>query len=168
MFNKLIFGFVLFFQFNTNAFAQFTFAEIGVDGLTCSQCQRSVEMGIRKLDFVDDVKVNLENTDGKIIFKPGKKISFDKIAKAVTDAGFSVRFIKVNFIFNNLSVSDNFCFLYEENNYQFIKSGNVILNGEKTIKILGKNFMSPSEYKNMKSDLKKVCDKSTPSYFVML
>ncbi|MFI5205900.1 MAG: heavy-metal-associated domain-containing protein, partial [Candidatus Paceibacterales bacterium] len=149
-------------------FGQFTSAEIGVDGLTCSQCQRGVEMSIRKLDFIQDILVNLEHTNGKITFKSGSKVNMDKIAKAVSDAGFSVRFLKVNFTFNNLNVSDNFCFSYQGDNYQFIKAGNQLLNGEKTIKIVGKNFMSAKEYKSVKAELIKTCDKLNPTFFVML
>ncbi len=135
---------------------------------TCSQCQRGVEMSVRKLDFVKEVEVNLEHTNGKITFKPGAKVNMDKIAKAVSDAGFSMRFLKVNFTFNNLNVSDNFCFPFEGNNYQFIKTGNLSLSGEKTIKIVGKSFVPAKEYKSIKSELIKTCDKSTPTFFVML
>ena len=63
--------------FHVVGYSQFLSAEIGVDGLTCSQCQRSVEMGLRKLDFIDDVQVNLDHTDGKIIFKSDKKINLN-------------------------------------------------------------------------------------------
>ncbi len=166
-FNKIIALLFLFFSLNGDLFAQFITAEIGVDGLTCSQCQLGVEMSIKKLDFIQNIEINLEHTDGKIIFKPGAKVDMNKLAKAITDAGFSVRFIKANFNFINLNVSNNFCFAYEGDNYQFIKAGNQLLNGEKTIKLVGKNFMATKEYKAIKADLKQICSVS-PSYFVML
>src|SRR5579885_2179698 len=77
--------------------AQFTQVELGVDGLTCSACTRSVEMGLRKLDFVKDVKMNLDNTNGVITFKEGIPVSIEKLAKAVSDAGFSVRYLQATY-----------------------------------------------------------------------
>src|ERR1700749_3409802 len=40
--------FVFLLSVQAGAFAQFSWAQIGVDGLTCSACTRSVEMSIRK------------------------------------------------------------------------------------------------------------------------
>src|ERR1700722_452721 len=87
--------FLTLFTFSSRA--QFVSAKLGVDGLTCSACTRSVELSIRKLDFVKDVQMNLDNTVGQITFIPGKQISMNKIAKAVTDAGFSVRYLQATF-----------------------------------------------------------------------
>ena len=75
--------------------AQYTSARIGVNGLTCSACTRSVEMSIRKLPFIENVEMNLENTDGILKFKKGQEVDIFKIAQAVVDAGFSVRFLPI-------------------------------------------------------------------------
>jgi copper chaperone CopZ len=128
-------------------FGQFKSAEIGVDGLTCSACTRSVEMSIRKLNFVRDVVMNLENTEGKIIFKDSVKIEIDKIAKAVTDAGFSVRYLHASFNFNNIPVSENFCWNYEGGQYQFVKTEDKKLNGVVTLKFIGEKYLSKKEIK---------------------
>ena len=66
--------------------AQYTSARIGVNGLTCSACTRSVEMSIRKLPFIENVEMNLENTDGILKFKKGQEVDIFKIAQAVVDA----------------------------------------------------------------------------------
>src|ERR1700759_2288056 len=97
--NSLLF--LLFLVASLHLRAQFTWAEIGVDGLTCSACTRSVEMQIRKLDFVDSVSMNLEHTDGKIFFKKGAAVNIEKISQAVVDAGFSVRYLRAGFLFKN-------------------------------------------------------------------
>ena len=98
--------FIVFFLIGSvfTSYAQFVSAEIGVDGLTCSACTKSVEMSLRKLDFVQDVQMNLENTNGKVTFKPGALIYIDKIAKAVDNAGFSVSYLHATFSFNSLTV----------------------------------------------------------------
>src|SRR4051812_34474653 len=103
---KALLSFVLLILGLTGVRAQFLWAEIGVDGLTCSACTRSVEMSLRKLDFVDSVVMNLEHTDGKIYFKKDQSVEPDKIAQAVVNAGFSVRFLKANFNFSGTQVKD--------------------------------------------------------------
>jgi len=55
----------------------------------------------------------------KYFFKKDTKVSIEKIAKAVKDAGFSVRYLSANFNFNNVSVSENFCWNYEGEQYDF-------------------------------------------------
>ena len=96
-----------------HSFAQLNWAQIGVDGLTCSACTRSVEMSIRKLTFVDSVTMNLEHTTGKITFKKGAKVEIDKIAKAVTDAGFSLRSLYAGINISELKVTENACWQFE-------------------------------------------------------
>ena len=113
--------------------------------------------------------MNLEHTQGKIIFKPNAKVEIERIAKAVVNAGFSLRYLSVIYSFTNVSVKDNFCFSFEGNQYQFLKTGAKTLNGEMTLKFIGKEFLSRKEYKQWEPDLKPVCDKSTGVvYFVTL
>jgi copper chaperone CopZ len=98
MYSFRILLFAVAFLFNVSALlAQFSKVEIGVDGLTCSMCTRSTELSIRKLDFVDSVKMDLTNTNGVITFKKGMPVSVEKIAQAVKNAGFSVRYLKADF-----------------------------------------------------------------------
>lgn len=129
------------------SFGQFQSAEIGVDGLTCSACTRAVEMSVRKLDFVDSVAMDLSNTNGQLFFKKRAKISVEKIAKAVTDAGFSVRYLNAVFNFSNVSVEEKFCWTYENEQYQFVKTENKILNGNITLKFIGEKYLSKKEIK---------------------
>src|ERR1700759_3369629 len=95
-----------------SAKAQFQAVYIGVNGLTCSQCSRTVEMSIRKLDFVSDVQMNLQHTEGKIILKKDKKADMDKIAQAVINAGFSVRYLNADLAVNSSVSTTGQCFSY--------------------------------------------------------
>ncbi len=133
--------------FSVKLTAQIQSVQIGVNGLTCSQCTRSVEMSIRKLSFVKEVRMNLQNTEGEIYFNDETKVDISKIAKAVVDAGFSVRYLKAKIYFNQLSVNENYCWIYEGGYYQFIKTGNKVLDGLETLTFIGKKFMSKTEYK---------------------
>jgi len=147
---------------------QFNWAEIGVNGLTCSQCTRSVEMEIKKLEFVKDVEMDLEHTKGKITFKDGTFVNVDKIAKAVEAAGFSVRYLKAEFTFNNTTVSNDGCFSYGDKTYQFVKTVFQSLHGEVQIKFIGENFLPKSEYKVWRNELKPKCNDKEKVVYVTL
>ncbi|MEI7802740.1 MAG: heavy metal-associated domain-containing protein [Bacteroidota bacterium] len=148
--------------------AQFTWAQIGVNGLTCSQCTRSVEMSIRKLPFVQDVEMNLENTEGKIIFKKDAPVEFDKIAKAVTDAGFALRYLKAAFIFETVTVADDSVYSTSDFQFHFIKIKPQILNGETTLTFIGSLYMPNKELAKWKAELNNAVAKKGDTYFVTL
>ena len=60
-------------------------------GLTCSMCSKAIFKALSKLDFVEDVKVDIEKSMYILAFKNGKKVEIDQIKSAVTDAGFGVQ-----------------------------------------------------------------------------
>lgn len=161
---------LLLLAFTTiNCEAQFTSAELGVDGLTCSACTRSVEMSIRKLDFVKDVQMNLDNTKGVVTFKPGANVSIEKLAKAVIEAGFSVRYMQATFKADSaIHVSDNYCFAYGDASYQFVKVTATDLKSDMVVKFIGKEFLPAKEYKKWKADLKPMCTGAKATYYVTL
>lgn len=147
--------------------AQFITAEIGVDGLTCSQCSRSVEMSLLKLVFIKDVQMDLESTIGKIIFKADAKISFNKVAKAITDAGFSVRYLKATYSFKNSYDTSNFIPLNAFGRFCFVNVKNKALNGEVILTFLGKEFMQKQEHNKWKEAIKKTCGEiNKENYYV--
>ena len=121
-------------------------------------------MSIRKLDFVQDVEMNLEHTEGKITFKPGARVNVSKIAQAVVNAGFSVRYLHAGFLFKDTSIDKAYCFAFEEKQYQFvipaIGTETKKLDGEVVLKFIGKKFQSAKEFKHWKAELGPPCDKS--------
>lgn len=160
---KQVFFFVLLLT-ALGAKAQFTEAKIGVNGLTCSQCSRNVEMRLRKLDFVKDVKMNLEHTEGTIIFKENAKVNMDKVAQAVIDAGFSLRFLSATFHFTG-NLNGN-CFSYGGDSYQLVSNTTKKPDGIISLKFLGKNYLSKKEYKQWLPQLTGEC--SSKPYFVLI
>jgi len=60
-------------------------------GLTCSMCSKAIFKALTKLDFVDEVKVDIELSKFVLTFKSGKTVMIDQIKSAVADAGFSVQ-----------------------------------------------------------------------------
>src|SRR5271156_3885967 len=148
--------------------AQFQTIFIGVNGLTCSQCSRTVEMSIRKLDFVADVQMNLEHTEGKIFLKNGKKADMAKIAQAVFDAGFSVRYLQADLVLNNAISTADQCFNYQGDEYVFVQAHKQSLSGTVHLKFIGKKFLPKNEFRKMEPLMVNKCSNTTTgkTYFV--
>lgn len=140
-----------------NSFAQFISAQVGISGMTCPACTRSVEKNLRKLDFISDVKMNLKEANGKILFKEGKSVSIEKVARAVENAGYSVNNLNAVFHFQQLEVSDNFCYTSSSALFQFVKVGNRTLSGDTELKVVGKSFMDHKAYKTWEKLLIPMC-----------
>jgi copper chaperone CopZ len=151
--------------------AQFQAVFIGVNGLTCSQCSRTVEMGLRGLDFVSDVQMNLEHTEGKIILKAGRKADMSRIAQAVTDAGFSLRYLQADmFISSTDGAIGNSCFTYNGDQYVFIETPRQQLSGSVHLKFIGKRFLPKNEFKKMEPLMVNKCGSAAKgkTYFVAI
>jgi copper chaperone CopZ len=141
---------IVFFGFDTKA--QFKSATIGIDGLTCSMCSRSVEKLILQLDFVRAVQMDLNTTTAQIIFKQGKKVNISELSKKVFDAGFSVRSLVALFNFESLvEQEEGKSYTYEGDQYIFLKKSKDSPLGEKQITFIGKQFISQKEFSHWKS-----------------
>ena len=68
-------------------------ASLVASGLTCSMCSKAIFKALSKLDFVEEVKVDIEKSMYQMTFKAGKKVDIDQVKLAVTDAGFGVQSI---------------------------------------------------------------------------
>jgi copper chaperone CopZ len=95
----------------SESFAGLKWVDVGVDGLTCSMCTRSVEMSLRRLDFVDSVVMSLENTEGRIFFQENMPVNLNEVARAVVNAGFSVRFVKLEMAFDDIELNSDGSFV---------------------------------------------------------
>ena len=150
------------------ASAQVKDVELGINGLTCSQCSRSVEMKLRRLDFVKDVQMNLERTEGKITLRPDKKVDMERVAKAVEDAGFSVRYLQATFNFNQVQITPGHCFVYSGDNYQFLQTPEKVLDGLVTITFVGPKYQAKKDAKKYQPYMQGGCDAGGKLYYVTL
>jgi copper chaperone CopZ len=149
--------------------AQFETVYIGVNGLTCSQCTKSVEMQIRKLDFVADVQMNLEHTEGKVILKKNIKPDMDKIAQAVVNAGFSVRYLQADFVIDHSVTQTGACFKYMGDEYVFTDAQKDQLKGTVKLKFIGKKYLPKNEFKKVQALMDNKCgDVSGKVYHVAI
>lgn len=147
---KLVLVFILI-SLSHIASAQFRSATIGIDGLTCSMCSNSVEKLIRQLNFVEDVKMDLNNTTAQVFFRNGRKVDIHALAQKVFDSGFSVRTLQANFnVGEKVIVKEGAGFEYEGDQYILVKPSEKEIRGEITITFIGKKFLSKKEFDHWK------------------
>lgn len=125
--------------------AGISWVDIGVNGLTCSMCTRSVEMSIRRLDFVDTVVMSLEAAEGRIYFDSKVPVNFEQIAKAVVNAGFSVRFIKIQFNFNDIEIGTDGLFSYQGQLFKWIDFKGKPDKAQVALKLVDEGFLPENE-----------------------
>lgn len=155
---RILFISVLLLVCSNKTKAGIQWIEVGVNGLTCSLCTRSVEMSIRKLDFVDSVVMNLETTEGKIFLRPNVPFNLAQIAKAIVKAGFSVQYVNVRFAFNNITIDPTGMFVDKEQTFQWVDYTHLSGKKHTTLKIVNEGFLPKKEatkYKKKTDLLKK-------------
>ncbi len=141
-------------------YSQFSKATLQASGLTCSMCSKAVKVALEKVDFVQEVKVNIKNQEYSVAFKEESKPDFDALKKAVEDAGFSVASLKVTGNFSNLNVEKDKHLQIDGKNFHFVNTDNKVLNGEQTFTIVDKNFVSAKDYKKISTATKMECIKT--------
>ena len=125
--------------------AQFTKAELQVSGLTCSMCSKATEKSLRTLEFISDIKVDLNKNIFVLTFKKDVPVSLDQISKKVQNSGFFVNNLKLTFNFNNVKLDDNY-FTYAGDTYKLMNA-NHPLTGDVAVTVVDKGFSPPSVYK---------------------
>ncbi len=157
----------LFLLSGLPAFTQIREVTIGVNGLTCSACTRSVEMQLRKLDFIKDVRMDLESTAGTIYFASGKNIDFENIAAAVKDAGFSVRELIAMIEFERDTLLGS-CMQLQKDMMIFVKEPPAEPVQKIRVKFVGKKYLPGPVYRELKPYLNNNCKKpSGRVYYIM-
>jgi copper chaperone CopZ len=147
----LLNGFITLFALHVSA--QFISASLGIDGLTCSACSYGVEKALRNLDFVSDVKTDLNAATAEISFVPGKKISFDALAKKVSQAGFSVRFIKATYSFSQPRKVINDTLILDSGIFCFVSPPGAEIRGEITFQFLNGKFLDRKSSERWESEV---------------
>lgn len=126
--------------------AQFTKAELQVSGLTCSMCSKATEKALRTLDFVGDIKTDLNRNLFIITFKNASSVNLDQISKKVQNAGFSVNNLKATFNFNAVKLNSN-SFNYQGDTYMVVNGADKPLSGPMAVTVVDKGFAPASVYK---------------------
>jgi hypothetical protein len=129
------------------ALGQIESAIIGVNGLTCSQCSRSVEMALRKLPFVADVTMNLEHTRGVVHFKNNQNINLNQLAEAPVNAGFSTAYVQLKIDLSAINPG-NGCFVYEGKAFYFLQTLTPEHPAVMNFQVIAKGFLPKKELRN--------------------
>ena len=62
---------------------------LGISGMTCGGCVRSVTNVLKALDGVAKAEVSLEKRSAVVDYDPGK-VGIDQLKRSVVEAGFEV------------------------------------------------------------------------------
>lgn len=135
-------------------------ATLQATGLTCALCSNAINKALLELSFVDTVRSEIKTSSFKIIFKKGEEVSIDKIREAVEDAGFSVGKLEITGNFDNLAVEKDQHLRIGGTVYHFLNAATGKLNGEHTLTLADKGFVTPKEFKKLSASSKMACVQS--------
>jgi copper chaperone CopZ len=146
---------ILFAGFAANA--QFKSASLQAAGLTCAMCTKAINKSLDRLAFVSKVEPDIKNSAFIITFKESAEVDFDALKNAVEDAGFSVAKLKVTASFNNVAVENDAHVQMNGKTFHFLNISNQKLNGQKSLVIVDKNFVTDKEFKKFSGATKMAC-----------
>lgn len=147
MIKPRLFLFLFLFLSLSSVSAKIKYALVGINGLTCSACSYATEKSIRKLDFVQDVKIELNSNVATITFVQGKSIDLDALAQKVKDAAFSVRNINLVLELDSVKIESETLLQVDRLYFRFLQVKPQELKGEVNVRLIGRKFMSKAEYK---------------------
>lgn len=143
-----------------NGFAQVTSVNLQASGLTCSMCSNAINKALKSIDYVAGVQANIKNSSFEISFKPNAKVDFDQIRKKVEDAGFHIAKLTATIFFNNQHVETDTHVKVDGMLFHFLNVGNQTLDGDKTIQVIDKGYVSAKEFRKNELFTKMDCYKT--------
>ena len=140
--------------------AQFSKARLQATGLTCALCSNAINKALLKLPFVKLVNADIKNSAFDINFRPDQEVGIADLRKAVEDAGFFVGGLQLTGVFTDLKVGNEDKVRIGKNEIRFLETGKQTLNGEKTIRILNKEYVTAKEFKKMNAVIRSRLQRS--------
>jgi len=148
--------------------AQFTKATLQATGLTCAMCSNAINKALQKISFIQSVRSDIKNSAFNIVFKENAEVDIDVIKRAVEDAGFSVGSFKLTGNFNEVKIAADKQVKIGNETFHFLNATNQTLNGEKTLLVVDKGFLTAKEFKKYSAAIKDVQPASTRIYHVTI
>ena len=149
--------FITVLLYATITHAQVQKVSLQASGLTCSMCSRAIFKALMSVDFVENVDANIKNSTFEITFKPNADVDFDKLKNKVEDAGFFVADFRATIHFDNMKIKNDTLIETIGKNFMFLHVAEQELNGDKTVKLLDKGYLSAKEYKKNNTLTTKEC-----------
>lgn len=137
--------------------AQFEKATLQATGLTCAMCSNAIHKALLEVPFIESVKSDIKNSAFNILFRKEKEISIDALREAVEDAGFSVGSLKMTGNFQDLKIKKDQHVVLGKDVFHFLDVRDQVLNGETTITVVDKNFLSARQFKKISSTSEMAC-----------
>jgi copper chaperone CopZ len=137
--------------------AQFTKANLQATGLTCAMCSNAINKALQKVPFVESVKSDIRNSAFDIVFKSGVAVDIDALKTAVEDAGFSVGSLKLTGNFSGIKIASDQHVQIGDKQFCFLNVNDQTLNGEETITVVDRNFVTARQFKKLSASTKMNC-----------
>lgn len=151
---------VILVLFTSVTNAQVKDVTIQASGLTCSMCSNAIFKALKTLEFVDKVDANIKTSSFEVTFRPNAAVDFDKLKAKVEDAGFFVANFTVTYAFDNLAISNDKHIEVGNSVFHFLNVKDMVLSGDKKLRLLDKGFVSAKEFKKNSSLTKMACYKT--------
>ena len=139
------------------SYAQFTKATMQATGLTCAMCSNAINKALQKVPFVASVRSDIKNSAFNIVFKEDQEVNIDALKKAVEDAGFSVGSLKLTGNFQELKIEKDKYVEIGGATFHFLNVAEQVLNGEQTISVVDKNYLTTKQFKKITSGTNMSC-----------
>lgn len=137
--------------------AQFSKGTLQATGLTCAMCSNAVNKALQGVPFIESVKSDIKNSAFSIIFKQNAEVNIDALKDAVEDAGFSIGNLSLTGTFDGVKIANDQHVTIGNANFHFLDVKEQILNGESTVTVLDKNFVTVKQFKKISSSSKMAC-----------
>ena len=137
--------------------AQFTKAVLQATGLTCAMCNNAINKALQQVPFVESVQSDIKNSAFHIVFRQNADVDIDALKNAVEDAGFSVGSLKLTGMFSEIKIANEKHVQINDKQFCFLNVSGQTLDGEKTITVVDKDFMTAKEFKKISSSTKMSC-----------
>lgn len=154
---KKIFLIALVLVTGFTSFGQFTKARLQATGLTCAMCSNAINKELKTVSFIQSVESDIKNSAFDIVFKENAEVDIDVIRKAVEDAGFAVGNLKLTGRFENVTVENDRHVQINKQYFHFLQVDGQVLNGEKTMMLVDKDFLTAKQFKRFSKATSMAC-----------
>ncbi|MDP4263670.1 MAG: heavy-metal-associated domain-containing protein [Bacteroidota bacterium] len=137
--------------------AQFTKATLQATGLTCAMCSNAINKALKTKPFIESVKPDIKNSSFDITFKENADVDIDAIRKAVEDAGFGIGGLRLTANFSEVKIGNDKHVQLGDKHFHFLHVDSQVLNGEQTITIIDKDFLTERQFKKFSAETKMKC-----------
>ncbi len=138
-------------------FTQFSKATLQATGLTCAMCSNAINKALLQVPFVESVRSDIKHSSFSIVFRKDAVINIDALKNAVEDAGFSVGSLKLTGNLEQVKVANDQHVQIGTLHFHFLAISEQSLNGETTITVVDKDFVSPKLFKKYCAATKMTC-----------